>query len=223
MSETGAKPHAAVKWGRLGAVAAVCTGIAGAVVFLRPDLLHLMLLGLYEIPCQLISLPVEPYQLYVSKFHDAWTVTLILTVACTVGGVMDYWLFEPLLHHGAVKPHYENNRLFKTALKYFQKAPFLTLTFTGYTPVPFFPFKLLAIAAGYPMRNYVAALLLARIPRYYLVSYVGYMLQPPTWTLVALAVAAGGAYLFTHWKRRRYERRRQTAPAPATGLNKPGK
>jgi membrane protein YqaA with SNARE-associated domain len=74
------------------------------------------------------------------------------------------------------------------ALRWFERAPFAVLALSGVTPLPFFPFKLLAFAARYPRGRYLAAVAAGRLPRYLLLAWLGMAVRLPTWTLAAAAV-----------------------------------
>ncbi|MGH7455543.1 MAG: VTT domain-containing protein, partial [bacterium] len=118
-----------------------------------------------------------------------WLVTIAGTIGCCIAGLFDYWLLIPLLNHRAVRSKFENARLFQKALAFFHKFPFRMLVIASCTPLPFYPFKFLSLADGYPLWKYQLALVVGRVPRFYMLAVLGFMLQPPTWLLVVLAFA----------------------------------
>ena len=59
------------------------------------------------------------------------------------------------------------------------------LVVTGFTPIPFFPFKFLAFSVHYPLWKYLAALLTGRFPRYVALAWFGSLFNIPTWILFA--------------------------------------
>ena len=181
-------------------VTVVILMISGIIMLVWPELRVPVLLGLYEIVCQVISTPLEPVLLYVSGLHPVWLVTLVTTLGCNIGGVYDYWVFQPLLRHEKVRPHYENTRLFVTAMAWFQKKPVLTLIVVAFTPIPFVPFKLLAIADDLPQWKYQLALLIGRAPRYALFALFGYNMPIPDWFLAVLMLALVASYIVS-WVR----------------------
>jgi membrane protein YqaA with SNARE-associated domain len=172
--------------------------VSGVIVLINPTLATLIGLGVYEVLCQVISTPLEPAMLYTAKLYPIWQVTLVTTIGCNIGGIYDYWIFGPLLHHEQVRPRYENTRLFTSALKWFEKAPLITLIFIGFTPIPFVPLKLLAIAGGYPQWRYQLALLIGRAPRYAIISWLGYVIPFPNWLLVTIMILLVIAYVISH-------------------------
>jgi uncharacterized membrane protein YdjX (TVP38/TMEM64 family) len=53
--------------------------------------------------------------------------------------------------------------------------------------VPYYPFKFLAIAGGYPLGKYEAALLVGRFPRFYALAWFGYVAKIPNELLLIIA------------------------------------
>ncbi len=116
---------------------------------------------------------------------------LLTTASATAGtliaGVIDWRFFVPLLGSERLAAHRER-RVVRAFLTRFKRAPFLVLVITAATPIPFFPFKMMAFSVGYPLRRYLVALTIARAPRYLAIAWVGALLNPPAWLLlVALA------------------------------------
>ena len=70
--------------------------------------------------------------------------------------------------------------------RWFGHAPFAVIALSGVTPLPFWPFKALAFAKGYPLGRYLAAVAAGRFPRYVLLAWLGVVVSIPTWILVAL-------------------------------------
>ena len=63
---------------------------------------------------------------------------------------MDHTVFVPVLNHENIRA-YKDKKFYRKVMSYFLKWPFWTLVATGFTPIPFFPFKFLAFSVGYPM------------------------------------------------------------------------
>lgn len=145
--------------------------------------------GIYAVPSHfLISvLPNEPALLFVAKFYPAWSVAVVGTAGCMVAGVLDYWLLAKLVNHQRVRPKLDNTRFFRWSLRVFRKAPFVMLVIAAILPVPYYPFKFLAIAGGYPLGKYEAALLVGRFPRFYALAWFGYVAKIPNELLLIIA------------------------------------
>ena len=177
-----------LKWKSILLLASLVLAISFLLLKMLPDFNELILFGMYSIPSHMLisPFPHEPALLYTAKFYSPAVIMIAGTIGCCIAGVFDYWLLIPLMNHEVVRPKFENKPLFKKALAFFQKSPFWLLVIAAYSPVPFYPFKFLSIAGKYPMRKYQAALIVGRAPRYFTLALLGFVLQPPTWMLVAL-------------------------------------
>lgn len=54
----------------------------------------------------------------------------------------------------------------------------------AFTPIPFDPFRFLAIASGYNRTGYLAAIFVGRAPRYYFLAQLGGHWHIPPWIIV---------------------------------------
>ena len=169
-------------------------GVAALLLAAPGEYLGVVLMGLYTVPSHSFVSPFahEPVLLYFARDHGAWALAAASTWGALVAALIDYRFARPLLHHPRVRPRYENAKLYRRSIHWFGKAPFFTLVVAGFTPIPFYPFKFLALAGHYPLGRYMLALAVGRTPRYGSLAYLGYVLQPPTWVLaVFMAVLLG--------------------------------
>ncbi len=111
--------------------------------------------------------------------------TLSATVGTVIAGVIDWRFFVPLLGSERLSVYRERNMI-RSLLSRFKRAPFAVLVVTAASPVPFFPFKMMAFSVDYPLRRYLLALTIARAPRYLVIAWVGAALDPPAWLLLAM-------------------------------------
>ena len=91
----------------------------------------------------------------------------------------------------------------RTAFRAFRKSPFWALAVVGLTPLPFYPIKFLSLSDGYPMKRYLAALVVGRTPRYYLIAYLGQVLDLPNWSLVTLALVILIVTLYKYYQQQK--------------------
>ena len=198
----------------LGAASvAVCSAI---VFFFFPSYRGLLWLGLYTIPSHVFvsPFPHEPVLLFFAKSYSANLCALASFVGCMVAGLCDYAFFLPFLHHPRIRSKYANVGVYQTSVKHFRKSPFWAVVFAALTPFPFYPVKLLSICDRYPLKRYLPALALGRIPRYWCIAYVGSEFQFPNWSLLALAVLfLGLTYIQTLREKRKKSRREEAASA----------
>ena len=134
----------------------------------------LVFLAFYSIPSNMaISIfPHEPLVTYFGSFYDPSLVAAIVMIGTIIAGLLDYYVFAPLMEHRFTEFIRKTND-YKRALKWFNYQPFIALVVGGFTPLPFFVFKLLAFADRYSVYKYLLALLVGRYPRYYLLAFAG--------------------------------------------------
>jgi membrane protein YqaA with SNARE-associated domain len=184
---------------------AVFAAFCGALVLYDPRYTQLAIYGLYAIPAHLLIsfLPHEPALWIAARLYPPIVVALVGTAATLVAIVLDYWLIGWLVNHHLVKPVVQESRWFTFASRWFRKAPALLIVGSALTPgVPFYPVKILAIAADYPLRRFIVALIVGRLPRFYVLARFLAALDnyaaPKNSTLmyIVLALAAFGAWRF---------------------------
>jgi len=186
---------------RTGAIAALATVllVAGLTAVLFPGYRQLVAYGLYAIPAHLLIsfLPHEPWLLFAAKLYPPPVVATVGVVGCLAAIMIDYWLIGWLVNHRFVAPKMEQSQAFKTAERYFGKAPFLLIVVSAVAPVPFYPAKILAIATNYPIGRFIAALVIGRFPRFWALAILGERVQAPNSVLVWAAV---GMAAFGGWR-----------------------
>ena len=128
----------------------------------------------------LAVLPHEPMVIWCGARLGVLSTALIAT-AGTIGAA---WTDHRLFARSISRRTQPGGRV----QHWFARAPFAVLALSGLTPLPFFPFKLLAFAACYPRERYIAAVALGRFPRYLLLAWLGVTVRLPAWTLALAGV-----------------------------------
>ena len=172
----------------------VVIGIVTSILILRGfESNSYLYLAFYSIPANTaISLfPHEPVLIYFGKVGELVPTAFWASLGTLVAGIMDHTVFVQVLNHENITA-YKEKKFYRKVMNYFLKWPFITLVLTGFTPIPFFPFKFLAFSIGYPMWKWVTALVVARFPRYYLYALLGATIPIPNWVLIASV-----AFIFT--------------------------
>jgi membrane protein YqaA with SNARE-associated domain len=150
-------------------------------------------LAFYAIPANsaISVFPHEPVVIwYGSQGSILWTA-VAASVGTLVAGFLDHSVFVPVMNLKGLTG-YKEKAWYQKAAGLFMKYPFAVIVVTGFTPIPFFPFKFLSFSLHYPLWKYLSALLIGRFPRYLLLAWVGYVIHIPGWLLVAIF---GGAIL----------------------------
>ncbi len=122
----------------------------------------------------LAVLPHEPVVIWYGARHGVWPTALVATAGTVAAALVDHRLFVPLIARAA------------TRRTVFRRSPFTVITLSGLTPLPFFPFKALAFATGYPLGKYAGAVAARSVPRYALLAWLGASVRLPVWLYVAL-------------------------------------
>ena len=180
--------------------------LCGAVVLYDPRYSQLAIYALYAIPAHLLIsfLPHEPALWIAARLYPAILVALVGTSATLVAIVLDYWLIGWLVNHHLVKPVVQESRWFTFASRWFRKAPALLIAGSALAPVPFYPVKIMAIAADYPLRRFMAALIVGRLPRFYFLarflSELDDYAAPRNSTLVWIVLALAAFSAWRIWK-----------------------
>jgi membrane protein YqaA with SNARE-associated domain len=165
---------------------------AVAAAFL-PAYRALVVYGLYVVPAHLLIsvLAHEPMLFETAKYYPAGTVAAVGTAGCVVSALLDYALIGWLVNHRLVRTELDDSRAFRAALRWFGKAPFVLITASAFFPLPFYPAKILAIARGYPAWRFVTAVVIGRLPRFWLLALGGQKIQAPRSALLSAGVALG--------------------------------
>ncbi len=150
----------------------------------------------YSIPANtaISVFPHEPVLIYYGTFANVWLSGLAALGGTIVAGYLDHRVFTPLLNYRKLTS-YKDSRFYKRATQIFMRYPFATIVVTGLTPIPFFPFKFLCFSIHYPLWRYIAALSLARYPRYVLLAWIGAAFGIPTSVLIASVVVIFSLYI----------------------------
>jgi uncharacterized membrane protein YdjX (TVP38/TMEM64 family) len=106
------------------------------------------------------------------------------SIGTLIAGFLDHSVFVPVANLQSLSG-YKDKAWYQKLARLFMRYPYLVIVVTGFTPVPFFPFKFLAFSVHYPLWKYLSALLTGRFPRYVMLAWVGSLFDIPTWTLFA--------------------------------------
>ena len=141
---------------------------------------NLFVLFFYSFPAMFLVglIPHEPAILYFSKFHPVWLVTVVAISATLITESMNYFCLK-VFFDLEFSQKYKKSSLVGKLVRLFSTAPFLTLAITAFTPIPFFPFRLLVVLQSYSKFKYLLALFVGRVPRIYLYAYLGQTFKIP--------------------------------------------
>jgi membrane protein YqaA with SNARE-associated domain len=126
----------------------------------------------YSIPGNsFLWLPHEPAVVYAGAIYSPVLVALVGGFATMFASIIDHALFTRAFQIDRVAA-IKKTWIMRYTTNLFNRAPWWTVVFFALTPVPFYPIRLVAPMANYSMFGYVSAVLVGRIPRYFLLAMV---------------------------------------------------
>lgn len=138
--------------------------------------------------CTFFPLPTPPTVIYMGELHSPLVVAVVGGVASCLAGLIDYSLFLLLIRQKKVRA-FQQSSFYEKCAAFFKKIAFVSLVVAAFTPIPFDPFRFLAIASGYNRGGYLAAIFVGRAPRYYLLAKLGGQWHiPPSIIVVSVAL-----------------------------------
>ena len=150
--------------------------------------------------------------------RDIWTTTLLVAAvggaASTIANLNDYHLFTWVLRSRRAA-RARSSRLYRSASRWFTKAPFALLVIFNILPIPVDVVRVLATTHRYPRVPFAEANFIGRFIRYVVIAAVTYLLGPDGWiaaaALLAVAVLLGieraATALIRSMRRRRAQER----------------
>ncbi len=150
---------------------------------------NLWILFLYSFPSEFLIaiVPHEPVLLYFGKFYSPQTVALVAIAGTLLTEALNYSVFKFVTDTNFFQK-IRHRKVVTRVVELFNKAPFVALLVAGFTPVPFYPFRLLVVMAHYPLKKYILALFLSRTPRFYILALIGRAIKIPDYLLLALFI-----------------------------------
>ena len=127
----------------------------------------------YSIPGNsFLLLPHEPAVVYAGTLYHPLLVAIVGAMATAPASAIDYQLFERAFRLGPLAQA-KQSRISVLAQRAFNWQPWWTIVVFAFSPLPFYPVRIAAPMAGYPAARYVVAVLVGRLPRYYLLAWGG--------------------------------------------------
>jgi len=142
--------------------------------FLLKGKFELFSLFLYTISANsFIPFPHEPAVIYYGKIFPPFYVAVVCGLATCLSAWIDIIVLGTFFSHEKITEFKEKSRVYKIVEHFFNQNPFWTMVFAGFTPVPFYPFRVIGIVSGYVRWKYVLSTFIGRTPRYYILAWLG--------------------------------------------------
>jgi len=178
--------------------AIVLFGLANlALMLLEVEWNGLLWLFFYSIPANaaISVFPHEPAVVFCGQHFPAILIALVAAAGNLAAGWVDYHFFTPLLKMKFAKG-YKKTKTYNKTLQWFNRAPFWVVVLFALTPLPFYVVKFFVFSSGYSMPRYIAAILVGRLPRFYLLALAGHFLKIPTWVMIIFFCGIFAVYIF---------------------------
>lgn len=141
------------------------------------------------VACTFLPLPTTPYVIGMGKVFHPGVVALVGALGNCAAAYLEYrglrWLFSKT----ELRQRLATSQVYQRFAHFFERAAFASLVLTGVAAIPFEPFRIAAILINYSLGKYLLAVLIGRIPRYYLIALIGAVYQIPTRYLIAMVAA----------------------------------
>jgi len=184
-------------WKRYLAIVIPVSLAAISVGVYVPELRQLVLLFFYSIPANsFVPVPHELGMIYFGQYYAPSVVAIVAAAGTVMVCFVDYQAMNfafGLKHLRRVK----ESDLYRGAVQYFLKAPFVSLVIAAAAPfIPFYIFRVLSPTAGYPLRKYMLAIFIGRLPRYYVFALMGATLELPNLTIALVLILSVCWFLY---------------------------
>lgn len=146
----------------------------------------------FSVSCNFIPFPTYLLVIYISHDFSPYLITILGSVGATIAGLMEYNFFSILLRFDKIS-RIRNNGHYKKYAAYFGKSPFVSILIASFLPLPFDFIRIMAITQKYSKWRFASATFLGRIPRIFIVAYLGKQIpfaKPLVW------IAFGAIVLF---------------------------
>jgi membrane protein YqaA with SNARE-associated domain len=135
----------------------------------------------------LLPATYEPVLIYFSLFYLPFTLAVMGTIASLYIEYVNYRLHHRLLRTGPGERLAEG-RLTRKVVALFARSPALTVWLCAWSPLPYWPVRILSPLAGLPLRTHLLATAFGRFPRLWFVAAAGAQLGLDPATLVGLTL-----------------------------------
>lgn len=154
---------------------------AALVIVLVPGATRLVVFVLLTLWCHgplspLLPAAYEPILLAYGRLFPPLLVALIGSVASTAVEYLNYYVYRRLLRFDALA-RVLRSPSGRHVVALFSRHPFLAVWLCVWSPLPDWAARIIASYSGYSVRRYLAAFLLARLPRFWFLAALGLHLR----------------------------------------------
>jgi uncharacterized membrane protein YdjX (TVP38/TMEM64 family) len=153
----------------------------------------------------------EPVMFVAARVYPPVVVGLVATLGACYMEYLNYYLHRYAIFH----PRLEGVRQsywVRKCVELFALSPFWAIVLMAFTPLPYWPARILGPLTRYPIERYLLATFVGRFPEWWLYAAFGRWLPISTPVLLLGTLAFTVAFLLVVW----LQRRRAAGPAPSS-------
>lgn len=170
----------------LGVAALLCI----PVVYFLPQTAVLIAFGLISLPINgplspLLPTAWEPLIIETTNYYHPITVASVGFLVYMYMEYLNFYVYRWILARERLAALQQKPAV-QRAVQLFGRHPFLAVFIFALTPLPFWAGRVLAIWRKYPVRPFMLATALGRYPRILAYAWLGHLLDPPRWLLIAV-------------------------------------
>jgi len=133
---------------------------------------------------------VEPMVMLVARLYPAWLIAGLASACAVTAEYADFRIFQGMLFSRPLAAA-RDSRAARLCVRLFERAPFLAVVVGALTPLPFWAVRISAVLARYPLRRFLVATAVGRLPRFLFYASLG------TWLPISSRALALGAIVVT--------------------------
>lgn len=165
----------------------------------------------------LLPAAYEPVLLGFGRLFPPLLLAITGAVASTAVEYLNYHLYQKLLRVERLDRILRSPPV-ERLMGPFLSRPFLTVWLCVLTPLPDWAARVLVAYSGYPVRGYLTAVLLARLPRFWFLAALGFHLELGAGVVLSMVAASVVITLVAMWRRQPTPASLETAmPASTAG------
>lgn len=186
------KPHGDRRWDVFLRASGVVALLGIPVLQLIPNSAPLVWLAVLSLPANSPLSPIlptffEPIIIEAAKWEPAWAVTAVATVGYMYMEYLNWHVYAWVLNWDRLEG-FRARPSVRWGVRMFGHSPFWMVVIFAFTPLPFWAGRALAILYRYPLRWFMLATVVGRVPRWLIYAWFGGTVSVPTWILVGVIV-----------------------------------
>jgi uncharacterized membrane protein YdjX (TVP38/TMEM64 family) len=192
--------------GILRGTAIIALGAIGIILWL-PGATTLVVFLLLSLGCHgplspFLPAAYEPILLLYGQLYPPLVIALLGALTSAAAEYLNYHLYRALLSSDSLARVLRSDAA-RPVTALFGRRPFLAIWICAWSPLPDWAARILATHTRYPVRRYLAAFVVGRIPKFWLLAEVGLHWMPSGGTVLAIVIVSAGITILGLRRRRR--------------------